>query len=383
MGRQGYPPEFRRRVLDLIEAGRKVADVARDLGISTQTIYNWRQQDRIDKGLEPGLSSGERAELLAARRRIAQLESELKIARRAMELLKDVKPPKVRYAAIKIMAAEKLPIQSACRILDVSESGFYAWQNRPPSERAIRHAWLTDLATEIHDASRQTYGSIRVHAELTQGRGVDVGLHQVALVMRRAGLKGLLGRRKRPRIERPDAIALDLVDRSFARSQRDQLWVTDITEHSTREGRLYCCVVLDVFSRRVVGWSIDASPTAGLVTNALGMAINSRNPDPGTLIHSDQGTQFTSWAFTHRAKTSGLVPSMGSIGDCYDNAMIESFWSRMQVELLDRQRWLTRVQLANAIFEYLEVFHNRQRRHSALQMLTPIEFEQRQIRTVA
>jgi putative transposase len=151
----------------------------------------------------------------------------------------------------------------------------------------------------------------------------------------------------------------------------------------TREGRLYCCVVLDVFSRRVVGWSIDSSPTAGLVTNALGMAINSRNPDPGTLIHSDQGTQFTSWVFTHRAKASGLGPSMGSIGDCYDNAMIESFWSRMQVELLDRKRWLTRVELANAIFEYLEVFHNRQRRHSALQMLTPIEFEQRQIQTVA
>jgi len=300
-----------------------------------------------------------------------------------MELLKDVKPPKVRYAAIKVMAAEKLPIQSACRILDVSESGFYAWCTRPPSERSIRHAWLTDLATEIHDASRQTYGSIRVHAELTLGRGVDVGLHQVALIMRRAGLKGLMGRRKRPRFERPDAIALDLVDRSFARPQRDLLWVTDITEHPTREGRLYCCVVLDVFSRRVVGWSIDASPTAGLVTNALGMAISLRNPDSGTLIHSDQGTQFTSWAFTHRAKTSGLVPSMGSIGGCYDNAMIESFWSRMQVELLDRQRWLTRVQLANAIFEYLEVFHNRQRRHSSLQMLTPIEFEQRQIRTVA
>jgi putative transposase len=147
--------------------------------------------------------------------------------------------------------------------------------------------------------------------------------------------------------------------------------VTDITEHPTREKRLYCCVVLDVFSRRVVGWSIDSSPTAGLVTNALGMAINSRNPGHGTLIHSDQGAQFTSWAFTHRVKASGLVPSMGSIGDCFDNAMIESFWSRMQVELLDRQRWLTRVELANAIFEYLEIFHNRQRRHSALHMLTP------------
>jgi len=383
MGSRGYPPEFRRRVLDLIDAGRKVADIARDLGISDQTIYNWRRQHRIDRGLEPGLSSGERAELLAARRRIAQLETELKIALRAAELLKDVKPPKVRYAAIRVMAAEKLPIQSACRILDVSESGFYAWLTRPPSERAIRHAWLTDLVTEIHGASRQTYGSIRVHAELTLGRGVDVGLHQVALVMRRAGLRGVMGRRKRPRIEQPDAIAMDLVERSFGRADRDQLWVTDITEHSTREGRLYCCVVLDVFSRRVVGWSIDSSPTAGLVTNALGMAISSRSPNPGTLIHSDQGTQFTSWAFTHRAKASGLVPSMGSIGDCYDNAMIESFWSRMQVELLDRQRWLTRVELANAIFEYLEVFHNRQRRHSALEMCTPIEFEQRQIRTVA
>jgi putative transposase len=237
----------------------------------------------IDQGLESGLSSGERAELLAARRRIAQLEAELKIARRAAELLKDVKPPKVRYAAIKVMVAEKLPIQSACRILDVSESGFYAWRIRPPSERAIRHAWLTDLVTEIHDASRQTYGSIRVHAELTLARGIDVGRHQVELVMRRAGLRGVVGRRKRPRIERPDAIAVDLVDRSFTRAHRNQLWVTDITEHPTREGRLYCCVVLDVFSRRVVGWSIDSSPTASLVNSALGMAISSRSPTPGTL----------------------------------------------------------------------------------------------------
>jgi transposase InsO family protein len=200
--------------------------------------------------------------------------------------------------------------------------------------------------------------------------------------MRRAGVRGIVGRRKRPRIERPDAIALDLVDRSFARSARDELWVTDITEHPTREGKVYCAVVLDAFSRRVVGWSIDSSPTAALVTNALGMAIASRSPS-GTLIHSDQGTQFTSWAFTHRARASGLVPSMGSIGDCYDNAMIESFWSRMQVELLDRQTWRTRVELANAIFEYLEVFHNRQRRHSALGMLTPIEFEAQELTVVA
>ena len=141
--------------------------------------------------------------------------------------------------------------------------------------------------------------------------------------------------------------------------------------------------MLDVFSRRVVGWSIDSTQTAALVTNALGMAIAQRQPASGTVIHSDQGTQFTSWAFTRRALHSGLLPSMGSVGDCYDNAVIEAFWSRMQVELLDRQRWRTRVELANAIFEYLEILHNRQRRHSALGMLTPIEFENRYQPTTA
>jgi len=169
----------------------------------------------------------------------------------------------------------------------------------------------------------------------------------------------------------------DHVDRQFHRDEPDRLWVTDITEHPTREGKLYCAVVLDVFSRRVVGWSIDSAPNAALVTNALGMAIDQREPTADTVIHSDQGTQFTSWAFTRRALDSGLVPSMGSVGDCYDNAVIESFWSRMQVELLDRKRWNTRVELASAIFEYLEIFHNRQRRHSSLGMLTPIEFEAR------
>ena len=134
---------------------------------------------------------------------------------------------------------------------------------------------------------------------------------------------------------------------------------------------MYCAVVLDVYSRRVVGWSIDSSPTAALVTNALGMAIDNRRPTNATIIHSDQGVQYGSWAFTQRAKDSGLVPSMGSVGDCYDNAMMESFWSRMQVELLDRQRWHTRVELANAIFEYLEIFHNRQRRQQQPQHAEP------------
>ncbi len=195
--------------------------------------------------------------------------------------------------------------------------------------------------------------------------------------MRRANLQGLSGRPRYRRVPHV-ATAEDRVQRQFGRNDCNQLWVTDITEHPTREGKVYCAVVLDAFSRRVVGWSIDGHPTAALVTNALGMAIEQRRPPEGTtVIHSDQGTEFTSWTFTQRAADSGLLPSMGSVGDCYDNAMIESFWSRMQVELLDRQRWKTRVELANAIFEYLEIFHNRRRRHSSLGMLSPVEYEMR------
>jgi len=214
-----------------------------------------------------------------------------------------------------------------------------------------------------------------VHAELRLGHGIVVGHNAIALLMRRAGLAGATGRPKW-RHAKPDQVATDLVDRQFSRAEPNQLWVTDITEHPTREGKVSWAVVLDTFSRRVVGWSIDATPTAALVTNALGMAIQTRTPPAGAIIHSDQGVQFASWAFTQRAKDSGLVPSMGSVGDCYDNAMIEAFWSRMQVELLDRQRWRTRIELANALFDYLELFHNRTRRHSALGMLTPLEFEQ-------
>ena len=140
--------------------------------------------------------------------------------------------------------------------------------------------------------------------------------------------------------------------------------------------------MLDAFSRRVVGWSISHNPTAALTCNALGMAIEQRDATPDTVIHSDHGTQFTAWTFSERARKSGLLPSMGSVGDCYDNAMIEAFWSRMQVELLDTRRWKTRVELANAIFEYIEVFHNRRRRHSSLGMPTPIEFELKKINTM-
>jgi len=285
-----------------------------------------------------------------------------------------VVPPKERCGLVADLAAEGIPVNVSCRVLKVSAAGYYNWRKRPPSQRAIRHAWLTDVISAAHTDSRGTYGSRRIHAELVKGQGLVVGYHQVSMLMARAGLSGVPNRRTRFKASGP-ATAVDLVDRLFARTAPDQLWVTDITEHRTREGKIYCCVVLDAYSRRVVGWSINSIQDAALTTSALGMAINSRQPGPQTIIHSDHGVQFTSWAFTDRAKKVGLLPSMGSIGDCYDNAVIESFWGRMQTELLNKKRWNTRVELANAIFEYIEVFHNRRRRHSSLGMLTPIEFE--------
>ena len=190
------------------------------------------------------------------------------------------------------MAAEDLPVELACRILGVSVAGYYTWRNRPPSPRAIRHAWLTDVIAGVHQDSRQTYGARRVHAELTMGLGIVVSHGAVEMLMQRANIQGLSGR---PRFRRVPhvATASDLVERQFRRDDPDRLWVTDITEHPTREGKLYCAVVLDVFSRRVVGWSIDSNQETSLVTSALGMAIANREPADDTIIHSDQGTQFT------------------------------------------------------------------------------------------
>jgi hypothetical protein len=179
------------------------------------------------------------------------------------------------------MAADGLPVQLATRVLGVTDSGYYAWRSRAPSARAIRHVWLTDQILEVHAASHGTYGARRVHAELALGRGLVVSHGTVELLMARAGIRGVTGR---PRWRRPtpELISADLVERSFARSGPNQLWVTDITEHPTREGKVYCAVVLDTYSRRVVGWSIDASPTAALVTNAFGHGDRLPHPTVGS-----------------------------------------------------------------------------------------------------
>jgi putative transposase len=266
----------------------------------------------------------------------------------------------------------------ACRVLRVSRSGYYDWRSRPASPRQQENTLLTKQITEIHESSRGTYGWPRVHAELTLGLGVPVNHKRVRRLMRDAGLQGLYRRRGRRGPTGP-ATEDDLVNRQFTVTAPDRLWLTDITEHPTKEGKVYCAAVMDSYSRRIIGWSIAEHMRTDLVIDALGMATLRRRPthtDQGnTILHSDHGTQFTSWAFGQRLRAAGLLPSMGTIGDCYDNSMMESFWGTLQLEILDSRTWETRDQLANAIFEWIECWYNPTRRHSRLGMLSPIEYE--------
>lgn len=266
-------------------------------------------------------------------------------------------------------------VEQCCRVLGVTTAGYYQYRKRPMSRTRMRRQWLTALIREVHADSRGTYGSRRVHAELTRGRGIHVSLNLVAILMHDAAVAGLPGPTKIKRIKGTPT-ADDLVRRKFMRSQLDELWVTDITEHPTREGKVFCCCVLDACSRKVVGWAIDTVQDSNLVINAIDMAIGQRRPVAGTITHADHGVQFTSWAFTERLRRHGIAPSFGTVGDAYDNAMMESFWSSMQIELLNRKKWATRLELTNAIFEYIEVFYNRRRRHSQLDYQSPVEFEQ-------
>ena len=263
----------------------------------------------------------------------------------------------------------------ACRVLKVSRSGYYEWRDRPPSNRDLEDAYLANTVVDIHRDSRCSYGAPRVHAELRLGLGVRVGRKRVARLLRLTGRRGISHRHKR-RGRRPDpAVHQDLVQRKFTAAGPDLLWCTDITEHPTRGGKVYCAAVLDVFTRQVVGWSIADHMRSELVVDALQMATWRRRPEPGTVVHSDRGSQYTSWVFGHRLRDAGLLGSMGRVASSVDNSMIESLWSTMQRELLDTRTWDTPEQLGSAIFEWIEAWYNPRRRHTSLQMLSPVEYE--------
>ncbi len=273
------------------------------------------------------------------------------------------------------------PIATMCRVLGVSTSGYYAWSARSPSARTTSDAALLERIDTIHAASHGTYGSPRIHAELV-ATGSSVGRKRVARLMKGASLRGVCRRRFVTTTVRDSARqAPDLVDRNFVAVAPNVLWVADITYVPTWSGFLYLAVVLDVFSRRVVGWSMSTTLQTKLVLAALNMALAARR-SRGVIHHSDQGSQYTSLAFGKLCREMGVLPSMGSVGDAYDNAMAESFFATLECELLARHRFKTQAEARTAIFQFIEGFYNPRRRHSALGYLSPAEFERRHARAM-
>jgi putative transposase len=281
------------------------------------------------------------------------------------------------YPVVRELSAEGIPVAAACRVLQVSTSGFHEWNTRPPSPRDLEQAYLMNEIYDAHKASHGTYGHRRIHAELVLGRHRVVSPGRVQRLMKCTGLQGIHRRRLHGCTRRDEAAVPsdDLVNRQFTATAPDRLYVADITQHRTGQGWFYLAVVLDVFSRRVVGWAMADHLRAELVVDALQMAIWQRRPSAGAIHHSDHGSQYTSWAFGQRLREAGLLGSMGSIGDCFDNGLAESFFATLQTELLDRTAWATREQLANAVFAYIEGFYNPRRRHSALGYLSPADYE--------
>jgi putative transposase len=271
-----------------------------------------------------------------------------------------------------------LPIEACCRTMKVSRSAFFAWRQRRanPTPKMVDDIDLGELIVKIHDQSHGTYGAPRVTAELRLGLGRQVNHKRVERLMREHGLQGVTRRQRGKRCTRAERgpISDDLVHRQFRPDRPDRLWVQDITQHRTAEGWVYMAVVIDAWSRRVIGWSIADHLRAELVVDALEMARLRRRPE-GTTVHSDHGAQYTSWVFGQRLRHAGLLGSMGTVGDALDNAVAESFFASLQCELLDRHHWPTRAGLAQAMFHYVEAFYNPTRRHSTLGYLSPVDYE--------
>jgi putative transposase len=281
----------------------------------------------------------------------------------------------------RFIAAEKAtyPVSLLCRVLDVSRASFYAWLQRGPSTREQTDQQLLRQISKIHRGSRGTYGAPRVHAELRDDYGVRTSRKRVARLMRTAGLVGCHRRRRRG-LTRPDPAATpapDLVGRLFDPGAPDRTWFADISYIPTGEGWLYLAAVLDGCSRRVVGWAMADHLRAELALDAFQMALERRQPARGLICHSDRGSQYSAGVYTQALEAAGVRQSMGRVATCFDNAACESFFATLKTELVHTRAWPTRQAARTAIYEYIEVFYNRRRRHSSLEYLSPSEYERR------
>ncbi|MFV8753576.1 IS3 family transposase [Nannocystaceae bacterium ST9] len=361
------------------QSGKTIAEVARDLDLNQNSLRQWAKQEEVDaRGpTETGpLTSEERDELQKLRRENRQLQMEREFLKKAAAFFRQGEL--VGVAAFELIAAEKahFPISFMCKVLGVSRAGYYAWRDREPSNRSQENEILSQQITEIHHQSRGTYGSPRVTAEL-EARGFKTDRKRVARLMTKMGISGDL----KPKFRKVDAeptaeLAPNLLERQFDVEAPDRVWVSDITYVWTVAGWLYLAVVIDLFSRRVVGWATADHMRADLVLEALSAALGSRAPsDDGLMFHSDQGSQFSAKRVRDALGSAGITCSMSRRGNCWDNAVAEAFFATLKREHVYRKVFVTHEQAKISIAEWIGIFYNGQRRHSTIGYCKPVEYE--------
>nr|WP_255438866.1 IS3 family transposase [Propioniciclava sp. MC1683] len=380
MPKIAYTDEFKRDAVALVASGIPQKQVAKDMGMAKTTLQAWVRDARFQShGMTPTTDPEQRKDMAQALRRIRELEMENEVLRRAAAYLSQahINAPKMIYPLVKEMAAVgapvRVPVAVACRVLGFSKQGYYKWLKQPVSAREAEERELIAVLHQLHDDDPE--GGYRVLADDITELGYTLSERRVWRLCRIAGIQSVFTTRKTRYKKAGAPVHDDLVNRQFSAEGPNTLWLTDITEHRTREGKVYLCAIKDVFSNRIVGYSIDSRMKARIAVNALEMAVAHRGRPTGVIVHSDRGSQFRSRRFLKALKRHGLTGSMGRVGACGDNAAMESFFALLQKNVLDRRSWSTREELRLAIVSWIEGKYHRKRRQRRLGKLTPVEFE--------
>ncbi|EDT6508514.1 IS3 family transposase [Salmonella enterica subsp. enterica] len=377
MSGKRYPEEFKiEAVKQVVDRGYSVSSVATRLDITTHSLYAWIKKYGPDSSTNKEQSDAQ-AEILRLQKELKRVTDERDIFKKSRGVLR--KAVRLRYAFIRDNT-RCWPVRLLCRVLDVHPSGFYAWLQQPHSQREQANQMLTGQIKQFWLESGCVYGYRKIHLDL-RDTGQQCGVNRVWWLMKRAGIKAQVGYRSpRARKGEDSIVAPDRLQRQFNPDAPDERWVTDITYIRTHEGWLYLAVVVDLFSRKVIGWSMQPRMTKEIVLNALLMALWRRNPQKAVLVHSDQGSQYTSYEWQSFLKSHGLEGSMSRRGNCHDNAVAESFFQLLRRERIKKKIYGTREEARSDIFDYIEMFYNSKRRHGSSDKMPPTEYENRYYR---
>ncbi|AXL13788.1 IS3 family transposase [Microbacterium foliorum] len=371
---KAFPKEFRNDVVAVARRGdAPISRIAKDFGVSESCLQRWLKITDIEDGIKPGVTQADAAELREARKRIRLLEQENEILRRAAAYLSQGLTPQMMFPLVHELAADRIPVAVTCRVLGFSKQAFFRWRANPVSQRDWDNAHLTNAAVDLH-RDDPAFGYRFISDEIEAEAGLAASERRVWRLCSEQKLWSVFSKKRGLNRKAGPPVHDDLVLRDFTATRADQLWLTDITEHWTDEGKLYLCAIKDVHSNRIVGYSLDSRMTAELAVAALRNAVALREP-LGTTLHSDRGSQFRSRKFVELLRQSGITGSMGRVGACADNAAMESFFALLQKNVLNKKRWHSRQELRLEIVTWIERTYHRRRRQRRLGRLTPIEFE--------